>query len=658
MLRKNWVLVLTGLAGLVAATTGGEFAKPLTADQKVMHALNRLAYGARPGDLEKVKQLGVDRWVEQQLHPESVAENPVLAERLKPLTTLGLTSEQVMRNYPPPQLMLVAARTGRTNEFGETAEQKAMLGAVMARYEALYEQGASKREAKKGISPQKPEMEMQDGNPLDPEAVRERLERGDLTKLNSLLTPDQAQVMTTGRPAEKAELLKSLDPAKFVDVVAVMPQNLRRQAGLAGGEELRRKMMYAVAPSSVVTQDLIENKIYRAVYSERQLEEVLTDFWFNHFNVFLNKGLTRAYVAGYERDAIRPHVLGNFRQLLGATAKHPAMLTYLDNAQSVDPNAAKQMEQRAGRYLRMARRMNDEQKERLQGLLKNRGLNENYARELMELHTLGVDGGYTQKDVTEVARALTGWGVANPRQGGGYGFRFNALLHDKGEKVVLGQELAAGRGIEDGEQVLDILANHPSTAKYISYRLAQKFVADEPPAKLVERMAATFTRTRGDLKEVMRTLLKSDEFWSQGAYRAKVKSPLEVVVSAVRVTGADLRSGTLVSQKIDQLGMPLYRKQEPTGYKNIGAEWVSSNALVERMNFALDLTKNRILGVRPTVALSSDPRAAAKELAGAELSVQSLQVIEKGLVEKAEAGMRREQLVAGLVLGSPEFQRH
>jgi uncharacterized protein (DUF1800 family) len=334
--------------------------------------------------------------------------------------------------------------------------------------------------------------------------------------------------------------------------------------------ELRRKIAITNGPEQVVARDLSESKLLRAIYSNRQLEEVLTDFWFNHFNIFLDKGADRYLVTSYERDAIRPRVLGKFRDLLEATAKSPAMLFYLDNWQSVGPDA------RAPR--------------------RGRGLNENYGRELLELHTLGVDGGYTQKDVTEVARCFTGWTIDQPQRGGS--FQFAARLHDNGEKVVLGVTIPAGGGIADGEKVLDIVARHPSTARFISRELAQRFVADDPPETLVARMAQTFTKTDGDLRAVMKTMLDSKEFWSEGAYRSKMKSPLEMVASAVRAVNGDVDFAFALVNQVAVLGQPLYRKQEPTGYSNSSQAWLNSAGLLARMNFAVQLAGNRVQGVK------------------------------------------------------------
>ncbi len=321
-------------------------------------------------------------------------------------------------------------------------------------------------------------------------------------------------------------------------------------------------------------EQLAEERLIRAAYSERQLEEVLVDFWFNHFNVFAGKGRTAVYLPEYERDAIRPHVFGRFRDLLEATAKSPAMLFYLDNWMSVDPQAAD-------------RRVNANGK--------RRGLNENYARELLELHTLGVDGGYTQKDVNEVARALTGWTMSLPDRTnpGDEDFRFAPMFHDRGTKVVLGHTIKSGGGIEDGERVLDILASHPSTARFIATKLARRFISDNPPASLVTRAAARFRETDGNLREVVRAIVTSPEFFAADARQAKVKTPFEFVVSAVRATETEMTGARPLLKALRDLGMPLYGCQPPTGYDDTAETWISSGALVTRINVAQQIAGNR-----------------------------------------------------------------
>jgi uncharacterized protein (DUF1800 family) len=412
--------------------------------------------------------------------------------------------------------------------------------------------------------------------------------------------------------------------------------------------------------------ELTQARILRATYSDRQLEEVMVDFWFNHFNVFAGKGTSRAFLPEYERDAIRPHALGSFRELLGAVAESPAMLFYLDNWMSADPKSAERiMEARRDRAtrrgafgVRPARAPGGDQATTPQSgralrVPRRNGLNENYARELMELHTLGVDGGYTQEDVVEIARAFTGWTIARPRQGGA--FRFEPRIHDPGEKVVLGHTIGAGGGKKDGEQVLDILAKHPSTARFIASKLARRFVSDEPPMALVDRAARRFTETNGDIREVVRTIVTSAEFFAPGSYRAKVKTPFEFVVSALRATDAEVTNGHAVANTLRQLGMPLYFAQPPTGYADTADAWVNTGALLNRMNFAVALVDQRIRGVRVDIgrlAGSDDPGLARQRLVTTilrnDLSQATRDTLQKGT---------QVQQIAALTIGSPEFQR-
>jgi len=471
------------------------FSKKLSHDLQITHALNRLTFGARPGDAEAVKKLGLKKWIERQLHPGSLGENPQLEAKLAGLKTITLSASEMAAAYPPPQVI------------------KAMAEGKLA-------------------------------------------------------LPDE--------------------PEQREHVAALVTMYKRRQSG--SNEKLtpaqRKSLLLNPPPGQTVAGELVEAKLYRATYSERQLQEVMADFWFNHFNVYVDKGADRYLTTSYERDAIRPHVLGKFRDLLRATATHPAMLFYLDNWQST-----------------------------IVAKGKARGLNENYARELMELHTLGVDGGYTQQDVVEVARCFTGWTI-RPASGtrgraGLYGgeFFFNPRLHDNGEKTVLGVRIPAGGGQKDGEQVLDILVHHPSTASFLARKLATRFVADDPPAALVERMASKFRGTDGDLTKVMALMFESKEFWSEGAYQSKMKSPLELVVSAVRATGADLERPLALANLLKTMGQPLYRKQEPTGYSNNGEDWTNSASLLARMNFAVALEENKAPGVRTAKSAAVNLRA-------------------------------------------------
>jgi uncharacterized protein (DUF1800 family) len=402
-----------------------------------------------------------------------------------------------------------------------------------------------------------------------------------------------------------------------------------------------------------IIAELQASRILRAVYSERQLQEVMVDFWTNHFNVFAGKGADRWLLPAYDRDTIRPHALGKFSALLQATAQSPAMLFYLDNFQSVSPNTMQ--------------RLRAPQQQR-------RGINENYARELMELHTLGVDGGYTQKDVQEVARCFTGWTIFQPRGGGAAvnammgeagrrnagTFFFNSRAHDDGEKIVLGQKIPAGGGMKDGLTVLDILARHPSTAKFIATKLVRHFVADNPPPALVDRVAKTFTKTNGDIRETLKAIFFSDEFNSTEAYRAKIKRPFELVISAIRTLGADTNGGPGTHQWLARMGEPLYGFQTPNGYSDTADSWVNTGGLLERMNFGLALAGNRVPGTQ--VDLS---KLTANETSQAKVLDHSLKAILAGEMSAATRETLLKQLdqsdtvtkVVGLILGTPEFQR-
>jgi uncharacterized protein (DUF1800 family) len=543
-------------AGQKKAAPSRQFQKSLPADRRILQALNRLTFGPRPGDVQEVKSIGLKKWIDRQLHPGDIPENPALAPKLKSLDTLTMSGAELVRNYPTPQM--VRQMVNGQLPFPTDPDRKLMLTRLMERYE--------QRQAKAGDATAAPAM-------------------ANANAMSDLLSPQQLRGLRQGTAQQRLAAFQALPGEKQDEAIAAMPQGLRQGLFALAPPELRRRIELANGPQQVVARDLSEGKLLRAVYSNRQLDEVLTDFWFNHFNVYLDKGADRYLVTAYERDVIRPHVLGKFKDLLEATAKSPAMLFYLDNWQSVGPDAP--------------------QARRKKG---TRGLNENYGRELLELHTLGVDGGYTQADVTEAARCFTGWTILQPERGGE--FAFNQRVHDNGEKTFLGVKIPKGGGIADGEKVLDIVAHHPATAHFISQKLAMRFVADDPPASLVDRMAETFRKTDGDLRAVMRTMLESREFFSQGAYRAKLKSPLEVVASAVRAVNGEVDYAFPLANQVAQLGQPLYRKQEPTGYSNSSREWLNSGGLLARMNFALQLADNKIPGVKvdasvATIALGS-----------------------------------------------------
>jgi uncharacterized protein (DUF1800 family) len=452
------ILVPCVLLLLVAATPR------MSERDRAQHALDRLAFGARPGDVDRVLTMGVDRWIEQQLYPERLSDGAVEA-RLEKYETLTWSDDEAMKNIALP---LFEARRARKNQ-----------------------QSANDESAKR---------------------IR-------------------------------------------------MPREQRPQR---------------------IVDELSAQRILRAAQSERQLNEVMVDFWMNHFNVFAGKNIDRFLIASYERDAIRPRIWGRFEDLLLATAKSPAMLVYLDNVRS-----------------------------------RNGAINENYAREIMELHTLGVDGGYSQNDVTELARVFTGWSIARPKDGS-MGFVFRKAVHDRGTKRVLGVTLAGG-GLDEGERMIRFLARQPATAHHIATKLCQRLVADDPPPALVDRVAKRFLETNGDLRATVKAVIEAPELWSPANLRAKTKSPFEYAISALRATNATIDNPLPLARELKNIGEPLYFAQPPTGYSDRSEDWSNSGALVARLNFATALAANKMPGIRVT---TSDPIALAKQLGGPEFQRQ------------------------------------
>jgi uncharacterized protein (DUF1800 family) len=591
-----------GILPAAARKHSREFETRLPKDQQVLQALDRLTFGPRPGDVERVERLGLKKWIDRQLHPERIRENAELDTRLRSFDSLSMSQAEAVRHYPAPQTIRAIAM-GR-QPMPDDPILRAGIQRVIARYKARKDDGGMDANA-----------DMEPAHPLE-----------------ELLAPEQIRIFRSGTPPEKQQVLSSLSADTLEGALIAMPRPMRQNLIALASEETRRKILLLNAPQQVISYDLNSSKLLRAVYSDRQLQEVLTDFWYNHFNVFLDKGADRFLVPTYERESIRPHVFGKFRDLLESTAKSPAMLFYLDNWQSVAANPPNPHRPKQGR----------------------RGLNENYARELLELHTMGVDGGYTQKDIIEVARCFTGWTIKAPQKGGG--FDYNDKVHDKDEKIVLGHVIAAGGGMGDGEKVLDILAHHPSTARFIATSLARRFVADNPPPQLIERMADKFRKSDGDIRVVMKTMLDSKEFWSQGAYRAKVKTPFEMVVSSLRALNAQVDNTIGLAKVVTDLGQPLYRKLEPTGYSAQNAEWVNSAALLARMNFALALAQNKIPGVKIDPAqfgTSVDIGSIARSVLFRDLTPQTTAALERAARDQQQT----PALLAGLVLGSPDFQR-
>jgi uncharacterized protein (DUF1800 family) len=613
------------LLTVLTANAAGRFDQKLTLDKQIVHVLNRLTFGLRAGDVAEVRRIGVEKWIDLQLHPERIPQDPGLQARVKPLETLQLATWQINEKYSPPQQqaqrpiqsLLTPLQLSKLRDGGSAAERREVINSLSQEVRRLV-LAAAPPQALEGL----PELQQE-------AAMARVLDVQRPAPLNQLLTAEQQRILRTGLPEEMLALMAVFDEAKRRQVLrAAGPQ------AFIGIPQLRREAAALNQPQQYVNQELIENKLYRAIYSNRQLEEVLADFWLNHFNVFNGKNQTRVLLTSYERDAIRPHVLGRFRDLLSATAHHPAMLIYLDNFQSQAPR--------------------DDMPQPPNGAPGRRpGINENYGRELMELHTLGVDGGYTQDDVIAVARAFTGWTVYDPQK---YAeFQFNPAGHDRKEKVVLGHTLPAGRGQQDGTDVLDILARHPSTAKFISKKLAQRFVSDDPPQALIDRMAATFTKTDGDIRAVLQTLFASIEFSSEGAWQSKLKSPLEMVVSAVRALNADAVETLSLGQRIAEIGQPLYGKVEPTGYPNTGEQWAGASGIIGRINFATALASSQVPGVKADVSRFNfkAPKAVATELLGIAPSPEIVAAIEKSLQGKEAT----PSMLAATILGSPEFQK-
>jgi uncharacterized protein (DUF1800 family) len=601
--------------------------------ERAIHALNRLTFGPRPGDLDRVLALGVDNWIAQQLSPEKI-DDSALETRLAPYRTLRMSSAEMTRGFPPDPILRAVA-DGKL-PMPKEPQLKAIYTAGLARINEKQE----KKNAKAS-------------------------ENADLLGMNpDELTQDMKEKRQGARDHARARALDLLEqPASTrTQTLAAMDVDERRGFWRALSQDDRDKLTADMTPEqkelllslenpvAVVNGELMQSKLLRAIYSERQLQEVMTDFWFNHFNVYLGKGAERYMVTAYERDVIRPYALGKFRDLLLATAKSPAMLWYLDNWQSVGPNS-----QAAGRGK--------------SGGKPSSGLNENYAREVMELHTLGVNGGYSQKDVTELARVLTGWTLQEPREGGGYIFR--PARHEPGDKTVLGRVFHED-GEREGEAALTMLAAQPATASFICTKLAQRFVADTPPPSLVSKMSATFQSSDGNIKAVLTTMLQSSEFWDRKQYRAKVKTPLEFTVSAIRATNAEVSRVQSLSDNLNRMGMPLYGAQPPTGYSMRAENWVNSGALLNRMNFALALGTGKLSGVRmdaSALAGSGDAasvqQALEQKLVAGGVSPQTHDTIAKQLSDPVVTGRKLDDppkplnagAITGLVLGSPEFQR-
>jgi uncharacterized protein (DUF1800 family) len=676
----------------------------LRGDERILHALNRFTFGPRPGDLEVVRSIGLDQWFEQQLHPGSLDLTDLNA-RLAEFPAMQWNPEDLLFRIPSNAII----RQAIDGKFPvpDRGASKAVYEDQIYRVTEKKQAQAQKKEAdlnkppatngamSSGMAMEGQAERTESPTPLAKDPSPSQMVASDSQTMNmaantaapavpaidplevdatlALPPPQRVAKLVTMHPPEIDNFLKSLRP-------------IQRQALEAGLTPEQREVIGALEnPERLVVEELIAQRLTRDIYSTAQLQEVMTDFWMNHFNVYLRKNETMPYyLVSYERDVIRPLALGKFEDLLEATAHSPAMLLYLDNSESIGPDSF------AAERAKMAadRRPGNQKKAR-------EGLNENYGRELMELHTVGVNGGYTQADVTQVARILTGWTVERPQRGGG--FQFDPNRHEPGTKVALGQKFK-DQGEMEGRELLHFLATRPATAQFISRKLAIRFVSDDPPQSLVDRLAKTYLASGGDIAAMLRTLYHSPEFWSASVYRAKVKTPVEFVVSALRASNAQIDNLRPVANELRNLGMPLYQCIPPTGYNWQASTWVSTGALVDRMNFSLNLAANRLQGITtswtPQVDNSADTMLATEAPSpDAEESRLEALLVAGGISDSTRTAVlqqfqqqmtqtqvastqpmaaparaqarqqgispleRQDQLLAGLLLGSPEFQR-
>ena len=714
--------------------------------RRAIHALNRLTFGPRPGDVQQVMAMGVDRWIDLQLHPEKISDS-ALEPRLSAFRTLRMSSREIADEFPDNQIIRMISQ-GKKSMPSDPAK-RAIVQVQIARLQEKHEkkeERQERRDAKQsatnvtpasdtkmmGEAPSgdsatdagagaKTEAELAaaaaataDASGNAPNGLADANSmNGATTSANEPLATDASMTPPTeakSAPVDDPEARRREDrlyaDLKVQSLIDLPPdQRYRKVMGMSADEQLafadslkgaraqdflagldprqKETLLAMNNPGQVPVDEVTQAKLLRAVYSERQLDEVMTDFWMNHFNVFINKGADRFLLTNYERDVIRPHALGRFEDLLVATAKSPAMLFYLDNWMSVGPNSMQAMgiPERPVRYgpRRYPPRRNPNVNEKRKA---NSGLNENYGRELLELHTLSVNGGYSQRDVTEVAKIFTGWTIEKPFEIGT--FQFDPRMHEPGPKFVLGHRIKP-KGEDEGREVLHMLATSPQTAHFISLKLAQRFVSDDPPPALVERMAKTFEKKKGDIREVLSTLFHSPEFWGDHTYRAKVKTPFEFVASAARATGADIDDALPLVRQLNNMGMPLYGAQPPTGYSMKAETWVSSSSLLNRMNLALALTAGKVRGVKVDASQLAgsppEPTDSAMVLSTMEAKILAADVSKQthdSIVAQIEASSNTNvppknnknapkpadtprpadaSTIAGLLLGSPEFQR-
>jgi uncharacterized protein (DUF1800 family) len=616
-LRGSLALVLCGLLSAPSIPASAQTAparspksarqpyqsRELRGDDRILQALNRFTFGPRPGDLEAVRAMGLEKWFVQQLHPETI-DNSSLEARLTQFPAMKWSTQDLIFRLPS-NAMIRQAADGKVPVPNEGALH-AVYADEIARYQNRQSQKEQRKQQQTALTAGAVIPAAMNGQAMAPELDKGMRQPNAPAESGQMMAPppDYAPEQTSFTDAQIARIL-ALPAQQRVARLVNMPQpefdsfrkalkGPQRNALITGLNPAQKEVTLALeGPQRVVNEELIAQRLTRDIYSNAQLQEVMTDFWLNHFNVYLHKNdETPYYLVSYERDVIRPRALGKFEDLLEATAHSPAMLLYLDNSSSMGPDSP------AAEKAKIAAARRPDAKK-----VAPEGLNENYARELMELHTLGVNGGYTQADVTQVARVLTGWTVDKPQRGGG--FKFDENRHEPGTKKVLGKKIKE-HGEQEGRQLLHMLATRPATAKFISRKLAIRFVGDEPPQSLVDHMAKTYLKSGGDISEVLKTLFHSPEFWSPDAYRAKVKTPLEYVVSAARASNANIENLQPLANALRDMGMPVYGAVPPTGYKWDASDWVSTGALVNRMNFALTLAANKLPGIAITWAPRTD----------------------------------------------------
>ncbi len=693
---------VTGSANHDAKRTSGHSTndpKQLEGDARILHALNRFTFGPRPGDVDAVRAAGLDKWFEQQLHPARIEEAD-LNSRLSQFPAMQWSTVELLYRMPSNAIIR------QTLDGKLPVPERGALHAVYENQMYRVSEKRQEKEQKKADAEAKPQV-VANAAAAPMASAGSGSGDGSQTQIQMGIQPQAAmdanqmtaaKIAPVGMVTDDGEFRRMLElgPQQRVShLVAMEPEafdaffkSLRPQQRNALVQDLPPDLKEVVGdlenPQRLVNEEIIAQRLTRDIYSNAQLQEVMTDFWLNHFNVFLHKNeATPYYMVSFERDVIRPRALGKFEDLLEATAHSPAMMIYLDNSSSIGPDSI--AAQRADR------RQNNKKK--------HEGLNENYARELMELHTLGVNGGYTQADVTQVARILTGWTVERPERGGG--FQFEPNRHEPGTKIVIGQKFK-DRGEEEGRQLLHTLATQPATAQFISRKLAVRFVSDTPPQALVDRMAKTFLGSNGDIAAVLSTLFHSPEFWDSNVYRAKVKTPIEFVVSAARAGNADIENMQPLANAVREMGMPLYGCVTPNGFSWMADPWVSTNALVNRMNFALSMAANRLPGIsiawdptetvnNDTATLETNPSAPDPQVEESRLEAllitggvsdstrtAVLQQFEQQRAQNQNGTMavpvstterrkfraravteteKQDELLAGLLLGSPEFQR-